>query len=366
MRHRRLAWTLTLSAVSVVLLFGYSIVANTESRSVKEKSSSLDESNGESTQQIAFQDTKPKKQNSAKKPAQPTKSNEADQPEEFQIPPEEQPFWDSAQAFVDAYAKRDANAIGELFTEDAEFFDEFGERTVGREDIVAMFQAVFDEGSNSLIERIIIDRIRPISDSVVLEEGETIASETAEGPLYHSSYVALHVKGTDGIWRINTLKDRPRQTGGRHEQLDQLAWLLGEWVNEDEDSVVHTECDWSDDGNYLLRRFSMQSRDGHHIDGVQRVGWDARSKSLRSWTFDSEGGFLTGEWKRTGNQWLLTNTGVNAEGLSVSATAVYTVIDAEMVTWQLQNIIVGDRVNPAAPVVTMVRRPPEPNGSDEK
>ena len=34
------------------------------------------------------------------------------------IPAREQPFWDSAQAFVDAYANRDAVAIGNMFTED--------------------------------------------------------------------------------------------------------------------------------------------------------------------------------------------------------------------------------------------------------
>ena len=54
-----------------------------------------------------------------------------------QIPPEEKPFWDSAQAFVDAYAQRDAAALGKLFTEDAEFYDEFGERTEGRTALVA-------------------------------------------------------------------------------------------------------------------------------------------------------------------------------------------------------------------------------------
>ena len=54
----------------------------------------------------------------------------------------QKPFRQSAQAFVDAYAKRDAKAIGQLFTNDAEFRDEVGELTVGREDI-----AQSDEGT---------------------------------------------------------------------------------------------------------------------------------------------------------------------------------------------------------------------------
>lgn len=341
MTRYRWSQMLTLAGVAAVLLTGMSFVAAQKESAAPKK--------GE------------------RRSGQPgTSAAGQNQSTDIKIPDAEKPFWESAQVFVDAYAQRDAKALGDLFTEDAEFYDEFGERTEGREAIVEMFQGVFDSGSESLIEEIIIEQVRPITDNVALEEGETIASDTPGGPRYHNRYVALHVKGDDGVWRINTLKDRPREAGSRHEQLEQLAWLLGEWVNEDRESVVHTECDWSEDGNYLLRRFTVQTHDGREMNGVQRMGWDAKLKVLRSWTFDSEGGFLTGEWARSGNQWLLTNTGVNAEGKSVSGTAVYTVIDAEMLTWQLQNIVIGDDVTAAGPLVTMVRRPPEPNTTADK
>ena len=291
------------------------------------------------------------------------KQNAKPETKSADIPAEEKPFWDSAKAFVDAYADRDAKAIGELFTEDAEFFDEFGEATIGREAIIAMFQAVFDGGKGSSIDEIIIESVRPITDNVVLEAGEVVSTASIGGPVFHNRYVALHVKGKDGKWRINTLKDHPREPGARHEQLLQLEWLIGEWVNEDDKAVVHTDCVWSEDSNYLLRTFSVHTYDGRTIEGVQRVGWDAHEKKLRSWTFDSEGGFLTGEWSRDENTWVLTQRGVNAEGETISGTAVYTVIDAEMVTWQLQNVVVGDNVTAAGPVVTMVRRPPTPKAA---
>ncbi len=305
--------------------------------------------------------------------AQPAKPQESGRPvsqnaggdKPFMIPAAEKPFWDSAQAFVDAYAKRDANAIGELFTEDAEFYDEFGERTEGREAILAMFQDVFDTDAQAMIEEIVIERVKPISDNVVIESGEVVASDYDGGPVYRNSYVAIHKKGDDGKWRINTLKDLPREEGSRQEQLAQLSWLVGEWVNEDRESVVHTDCDWSVDGNFLLRRFTVETYDGRTLDGVQRIGWDAKEKKLPSWTFDSEGGHLTGEWTRDGSRWLLINSGVNAEGKAVSGTAVYTVIDAEMVTWQLQNVVVGKEIMGAGPLVTMVRRPPEPKSASK-
>lgn len=307
----------------------------------------------------------PKK--AAPKPAQkPAEKQAAPAEPKFEVPSHEQPFWDSAQAFLDAYMKRDAAAIGELFTKDAEFLDEFGELTVGRDDITQMFADVFDSSTEAAIEEIQIQRVRKISGNVALEEGVVIARDTADGPRHRSRYVALHTKQTDGKWLINTLKDFPREGGHRQEQLAQLSWLLGEWVNEDDESVVHTECRWSDDGNYLLRRFTVQTRDGREMSGVQRVGWDPALKKLRSWTFDSEGGFLTGVWTQDGSKWLLTSNGVNASGESVTGTAEYNVIDAEMITWHFRELIVGDEVRTTREPVTMVRRPPTPAGTSDK
>ncbi len=291
--------------------------------------------------------------------AQPSRATE--NAERFAIPENEKPFWASAQAFLDAYAKRDANAIGELFTQDAEFFDEFGERTEGRENIVAMFQDVFDTSAVASIEEINIQRVRHISPTVAIEEGIVVGSVEAGGPRYTNRYVALHTKGDDGKWRINTLKDHPREGGPRKEQLAQISWILGEWVNQDSDSVVHTNCDWSEDGNYLLRRFTVQTFDGREMNGVQRIGWDPARKKLRSWTFDSEGGFFNGLWTKQGSQWLLTIGGTTAEGKTVTGTAVYRIVDSEMITWQYRNLIVGDEVRSDSEPVTMVRRPPSPD-----
>ena len=49
-------------------------------------------------------------------------------------------------------------------------------------------------------------------------------------------------------------------------------------------------------------------------DTYNCVFWDPALKKLRSWTFDSEGGFFNGLWTKDGNQWLLTSAGVKADG----------------------------------------------------
>ena len=67
----------------------------------------------------------------------------------IEVAEEHKPFLASAQAFVDAYAERDAAAIGNMFTADAEFLDEFGELTQGREAIIAVFEDVFRNSKNA-------------------------------------------------------------------------------------------------------------------------------------------------------------------------------------------------------------------------
>ena len=278
----------------------------------------------------------------------------------IEVTKEHKPFLASAQAFVDAYAKRDATAIGNMFTEDAEFLDEFGELSQGREAIIAVFESVFRDSQTATIDEILIERIRKITDRVVMEEGVVLAAESTDHVRTQSRYVALHTLEADGKWRINSLKNLPSSTVGRKEQLEQLSWLTGDWVNEDDNSVVHTTCNWSEDGNYLLRRFNVQTRDGKEMSGVQRIGWDPARKKIRSWTFDSHGGFFSGLWTKHGKEWLLTSAGVTASGETVTATTAYTLHDAEMVTWQYRSMIVAGNVQENLEPITMVKRPPPP------
>lgn len=283
----------------------------------------------------------------------------ADPAAEASVSAEEQIVRDSVKLFLDAYSARDAKAIGELFTPDAEYYDELGEVTTGRDGIVALFESIF-EASTSSIDDIQVQRVRRIDENVLLEEGLTTASDGESGTRQTTRYIALHNRGADGKWRIGSLKEVAQEAGSRSDQLSQLSWMLGDWVNQDRDSVVHTHCDWSADGNYLLRNFVVESRNGGELDGVQRIGWDASIKKIRSWAFDSEGGYVEGIWTRDGASWLVASRGVSADGSSLSGTAVYTIVDDEMIIWRYRDLIVDNKVHGDTPAVTMVRHPPEP------
>ncbi len=282
----------------------------------------------------------------------------ADQPA-FSIPDNEKPFWEAAQKFVDAYAARDAAAIGAMFTDDAEIFDEFGEVTLGQDAIVEMYQQVFEEFPEASISEINLNKVRHITDNVAIEEGRVVSSAGGGETPSTSRYVAIHVR-EEGVWRIDMLKNFAQEGLSRSEHLERLSWLVGEWISEDEESVVHTECNWSDDGNYLLRQFTVRIAGDDVMSGVQRLGWDPVRKQIRSWTFDSQGGFVQGNWKQNNNQWIVVSNGVNSDGETASGTAIYTIIDAEMITWQYRNLVVGNEIREDIEPIVMIRRPPAP------
>lgn len=279
---------------------------------------------------------------------------------EFQIPEAEKPFWESAQKFVDAYAARDASALGQLFTAQAEFYDEFGELTTGRDAIVAMFDAVFEEAPDALVNEINLQKVRYVAPNVAIEEGQVVATPAPGAAPQTSRYIAVHVREDDGAWRIDVLKDYAQEGLSRQQQLERLAWLVGEWVSEDSESVVHTRVGWSEDGNFLLREFTVHIEGRDVMQGVQRIGWDPVRNELRSWMFDSRGGFSEGTWKQSGTQWIVVANGVTADGETANGTAVYNVIDSEMFTWEYRNLVIGNELVDGIAPIMMTRRPPEP------
>ena len=69
------------------------------------------------------------------------------------------------------------------------------------------------------------------------------------------------------------------------------------------------------------------------MSGTQRIGWDPRHKQIRSWVFDSDGGFSEGFWSRDGERWVMKSTGVLKDGRAASATNVLTRVNRDTMNW---------------------------------
>ena len=179
----------------------------------------------------------------------------------------------TGETFSKAYGRGDARAVAAHFTPDAEYVDEQGNVFQGRQAIEESLSAFFTENPGCQLA-VNIDTIRFVSPGVAVEDGTTTVTRLGGGPPDHSRYTAMHVK-TDGKWLTASARDHAPKGRRQHsEQLQQLAWLIGEWVDEGDDSVVDFSCQPVHNGNFLMREFTVKIAGEAALSGTQRIGWD--------------------------------------------------------------------------------------------
>jgi len=262
-------------------------------------------------------------------------------------------------AFVAAYKQGDAKAIAAFFTVDAEYVDELGNVFQGRDAIEESLTEFFAENTGCKLE-MNVDTIRFISPGVAVEDGSTTITRPESPAPADSRYTAVYVK-LDGKWLAASIRDHaPKDRKQHRAQLQQLDWLVGDWIDEGDESVVIFSCKPVDKGNFLLRTFTIQVEGQEVMSGTQRIGWDPLTGKLRTWIFDSEGAYGEGFWHRDGENWVLKTTGVTAEGQNASSTSIYTFVNDDTMTWQSVHHEIAGVQQPDSEVVTIVRQAPAP------
>ena len=93
---------------------------------------------------------------------------------------------------------------------------------------------------------------------------------------------------------------------------------------------------------------------------TQRIGWDPLTEQIKSWFFDSDGGYGHAYWTRNGNRWVIKSTGVLADGRIATATNILTRTGHNSARWHSTDRTVGRDVAPDHSEAVMVRRPPPP------
>ncbi len=176
--------------------------------------------------------------------------------------------------------------------------------------------------------------LRFLGPDTALEEGRTTITpaESGESPEI-TRFTVVYIK-KNGQWLQSAVRDELAHDLSPHDRLKELEWLVGEWINESQDAVVNTTCKWSDDGNFLIREFTMKTQGQPVLAGTQRIGWDAVKRQFKTWIFDSEGGFGEGYWTRDGDRWLIKAEGVRQDGKPASATNIITRLGKDRIGWQ--------------------------------
>ena len=262
-------------------------------------------------------------------------------------------------AFAQAYEEGNARSAAAHFTPDAEHVDEFGNVSHGRDAIEKSLTEFFAKNPGCKLQ-LKADSIRFIGPGVAVEDGTSIMNRRGNPASIENRYTTMHVK-IDGKWLAASVRDHsPRNRREHREQLQELDWLIGDWVDEGDDSIVMFSCEPVDSGNFLLRKFSIQIAGQEVMSGTQRIGWDPLSGNLKAWIFDSDGGYAEGTWHRDANNWILKSTGVTADGETASGTSIYTFVNPHTMTWQSVDHVIDGVHQPDGEVVTIVRQAPTP------
>ena len=268
----------------------------------------------------------------------------------------------AAKRFVEAYNNHDAKTLARLFSTDAELVERDDSRFVGREEIEAAFAETFEQSPNAKIS-VSVHSLRFVTPNVAVEEGISTWFPDEQTATMESTYRAAHVK-RGGKWLIAGVRSIDDNVLATYEYLRDLEWMVGDWVDEGSDAVVITKVRWAPNRAFLSRHFNVQVGGQPVLNGTQRIGWDSRRQQFRSWTFDSEGGFVEGFWTRVGDGYVIRSTGYLRDGTAVSGTTRVDRESNDRFSWSMFNRLRGDEIMPDV-TLTIVRTPPRPTADDE-
>jgi uncharacterized protein (TIGR02246 family) len=275
----------------------------------------------------------------------------------------------AVDSYVEAYNRGDAEAVARHWSEKGEWVSPLGERIVGREAIAKAMAVFFAAEKGAKIE-VIDPKVRLITADAAIEEGTARVMEPGQPPS-DSTYIAIHVK-QEGKWKLDSVRETEIPAAESAEsKLEQLDWMAGDWIDTSPDSTVETTVKWTKNKAFLTATFRISVPGMDDLEGTQVIGWDPTTETIRSWMFDSDGGFGEGTWKKHDNRWIVKFKQVLADGRKASSTNIYKFVDADHYTWQSIGREVDGQFAPNIEEVEVVRKgaqitsPPE-NGEPAK
>lgn len=263
----------------------------------------------------------------------------------------------SGETYTAAFNKQDAKALAALWSPEAVYTNPLtGEQVVGRPAIEKQFATIF-AGLKKPKLVVKIESIQFISPNVAVERGTANVVGPDNKEPSETNYTAVHVK-REGKWLLDrvTEEDVPIVLS-HYQQLKELEWMIGNWVDQDDKANVETSCHWSKNQNFIIRSFAISIRDRIDVSGMQVIGWDPAAKQIRSWVFDSDGGFGEGVWSKKGDRWYVQTKDTLTDGQKATSQNVIRMVNKDSFTWQAVNRQRGGQLLPNIDEVLVVRKP---------
>jgi uncharacterized protein (TIGR02246 family) len=260
----------------------------------------------------------------------------------------------AAESYVETYNRGDASAAASHWSRDGEYLTQSGEYVKGPDKIRPALEKLFAERKGIQVKAALFEVLRQSADRA-MAKGFAVFQQPGEDN-DEVLFAATYVK-EKGTWKLLKVEEEESSVPlATIAKLGELEWLIGDWVDQDEDATVETTFSWSKDFAFINGTFRVTVGDRVDLEGTQVIGWDPVTKKIRSWIFDNTAGFGEGEWSRIGNTWTVNVKSTLRTGQKASSINIYTYVDPNSFAWQSVSRAVDGELLPDIDEVTVVRK----------
>jgi uncharacterized protein (TIGR02246 family) len=245
----------------------------------------------------------------------------------------------AATDFDQAFNSGNAEMVAGLWTADAEYIDEDGQRFAGRDLIKQEYAEFFAANPHAKIISV-TDSVRVINDTTAIEDGRAMIQPPPAGAPGSSRYTALYVL-QEGKWLLGSVHDMRVASPSNYHRLDDFEWLIGTWQSSEGDVQVETTCRWLKNKSFVERTYQVITAGLPSSSGTQIIGWDPEQQQLCSWNFSSDSGYAKEIWKPLANGWWTQSSGVRGDGTKTTAVKVFQKRDDDTLSLKSTDRTVG-------------------------
>lgn len=257
-------------------------------------------------------------------------------------------------SYVDAYNRQDPKALSAFWEEDGQFtHPKTGQVIKGKTEIENFFSTRFEEDGDSKLDVKISSVLIREDDAVATGVFQVTEPEQSPREIAFKAYF----EEDDGEWLIQEIRQIDiAEVPDNYQYLKELEWLIGEWIDEDDDAEINISYAWDASKNFIYKKFSLASEGKVELEGTQIIGWDPIKENIHSWTFDTDGTFGESTWTKKEKTWVVENKQTLADGSRGSSIHSITPIDSDSYSWEASNREVGGEILPDISPVIVERK----------
>jgi uncharacterized protein (TIGR02246 family) len=254
---------------------------------------------------------------------------------------------EATRQFARAFEKGDAQAVAAAFTESGEYLNDDAPPIHGRAALAKAYADFFAKKVDLKLESK-SNKVRFVGQDTAVEEG-TFTAKAKDQPTRTSRYSALFVR-QEGKWLIAILKEWGDDSTEQAEITD-IAWLIGTWESTGGDATARTSYEWAPNKKFIIARYTITPKDGKPMIGTQVIGVDPSTDTIRSWTFDADGGIGEATWAWDDGRWAIDSDATLSDGSDTTALNFLTKTGEDTFTWKsVKRTLEGDELPDIGPI----------------